>query len=428
MSYRAVFYQPGHFHAALTLREINPRLAEDVHVYADPGPERDAFVNLLQSFNQRDENPTRWRLHLHDGDNLLQRLIDDAAGDFVVLAGRNNAKLQTIAQLIDAGLHVLADKPWLTESGQLDSLQQALSGSALTMDIMTIRHEILARLSHQLVNSEDLFGGFGITSSNEPVIEIGSIHHLYKKVNGRPLQRPPWYYDVSVQGDGMVDIQSHMVEQAQWWVLDDAVCDYPRDFVLDSAERTNTPVPLQLFRDSTGLEQFPAALQSSVHDNVLQYACNGEINYRLRDVKIQQRAEWRQREPEGAGDMHHVLIRGKRCQLIVRQGPETHYRAEVHLKPANNNNNDFETILRREIEHWQSRFPGLSYETSDLGFRFIAPAELDHGHESHFPLVLDQFLDYLDAGTIPEAVTARIRSRYQLLAQARDLALQTSTE
>src|SRR5262249_22523403 len=30
--YRALFYEPGHFHATLTLRTPNPRLAPDIHV------------------------------------------------------------------------------------------------------------------------------------------------------------------------------------------------------------------------------------------------------------------------------------------------------------------------------------------------------------------------------------------------------------
>jgi hypothetical protein len=60
----AVFYETGHYHAALTLRTPNPRLAPDIHVYATPGPERQAFVTLVESFNTRADNPTHWRLHL----------------------------------------------------------------------------------------------------------------------------------------------------------------------------------------------------------------------------------------------------------------------------------------------------------------------------------------------------------------------------
>ena len=46
----------------------NPRRARDIHVYAIPGPEREAFVALVESFsfNARASNPTSWRLYLHE--------------------------------------------------------------------------------------------------------------------------------------------------------------------------------------------------------------------------------------------------------------------------------------------------------------------------------------------------------------------------
>ena len=120
---------------------------------------------------------------------------------------------------------------------------------------MTTRHSIITRLCHQVVQTPALFGGFDTDA--DPAIDIGSVHHIYKMVNGRPLRRPPWYYDIRIQGDGMVDVQSHMVEQAQWWVLDDDVGDFERDIILDDARRWTTPVPLDLFQDSTGLSGVP---------------------------------------------------------------------------------------------------------------------------------------------------------------------------
>jgi len=420
--HRAVFYEPGHFHAALTLRASQPRLAPDIHVYATPGPEREAFVALVESFNRRAEHPTHWRLHLHEGEQLLQRVIEDEQGDFVVLAGRNDTKLETIARLTQAGLHVLADKPWLTDSRQLPYLVQVTTGARLAMDIMTVRHSTLARLIAHIVHTPELFGTFVAPDSAAPAIDIGSVHHLYKWVNGRPLRRPAWYYDITVQGDGLVDIQSHMVEQAQWWVLGADVGDFTRDVVLDSASLWATPVPPALFHDSTGIDAYPEALQPAVRDGVLQYACNGEIGYRLRGICVRQRAEWRQREPEGTGDLHRLTVRGSRCAIHIRQGEETGYAATLHLEPAAGV--ALEPVLRTVLARWQEHFPGLAYEPSALGMRVLPPAALDHGHESHFALVLAAFLDHLERGVWPEALQARIRMRYTLLARARELALQ----
>ena len=225
--HRLLFYEPGHFHAALTLRNATTRVADDVHLYAHPGPDREAFLGLIDDFNSREENPTRWRVHVHEADDLLSRLIDERRGDAVVLAGKNADKLATIARLHEAGFNVLADKPWLTSSAALADLRRATSAAPLAMDIMTERHEIIARLRQRIVSSPQLFGQF-IQQSNEPAIEIASLHHLYKVVNGRPLVRPWWYYDVDIQGDGMVDIQSHLTDQVQWMVSGDNPQDFHR--------------------------------------------------------------------------------------------------------------------------------------------------------------------------------------------------------
>jgi predicted dehydrogenase len=421
--HRAVFYEPGHFHAALTLHAANPRLANDIHVYATPGPERQAFMALVQRFNQRAVSPTHWALHLHEGEQLLSRVVEESQGDFVVVAGRNDRKLETIAYLTQAGLHVLADKPWLTDSSQLPYLAQATAGPQLAMDIMTGQHSLLTRLITQVVQTPELFGTF-VTDQEEPSLDMASVHHLYKRVNGQPLQRPAWYYDTTVQGDGLVDVQSHMVQQAQAWILGTQGGDIDRDIVLDTARRWTTPVPVDLFHDSTGLDAYPEALCSSVRDGVLQYACNGEMGYRLRGVGVRQSTEWRQREPAGGRDLHRLTIRGSRCHILVRQGEETAYQAALYLQPAPGLERDLQACLLALLAQWQDPFPGLAYEASAPGWRLLPPPGLDHGHESHFPLVLDAFLKHLDHGAWPEALQARLRMRYTLLARARDLALQ----
>ena len=60
-----------------------------------------------------------------------------------------------------------------------------------------------------------MFGDFESAGADAPTIQIEGIHHLEKTVNGAPLRRPPWFFDVRVQGDGIADIPTHMVDQAQ---------------------------------------------------------------------------------------------------------------------------------------------------------------------------------------------------------------------
>ena len=413
-----LFLEPGHFHAALTLRTANPRTDPTIHLYARPGPDRDAFMALVRSFNARDDQPTGWNVRTHEAADPERALIEERRGDIVVLAGRNQPKLGTIARLHAAGLHVLADKPWLTEGTALPDLEQATAGWPLAMDIMTFRHEAIARLTQKIATDPQLFGAVE-GRPDEPAIDIQSVHHLLKVVNGAPLRRPSWYYDTCIQGDGLVDIQSHMVDQAQWILDDGPGFLFERDYELDDARRWSTPVPRDLFHASTGLDEFPEALEPRVDGGVLHLACNGEIRYRLRGVTVRQRAEWGQREPDGGGDAHRTTVRGERAAIIARRGPETGFRGELHVTPREPEPG-FETRLSERLAAWEAGMPGLTPRPSALGHEVVVPAALHTPHEAHFAMVLNDFLDLLDAGEWPALLAARIRARYTVLARARE--------
>ena len=413
-----LFLEPGHFHAALTLRVSNRRVDPAVHLYARPGPERDAFTALVRSFNSRAGDPTHWDLRVHETDPPERALVEERRGTIVVLAGRNRPKLGTIASLHAAGLHVLADKPWLTDPAALPDLERATAAWPLAMDIMTLRHDVAARLTHRIATSHELFGGL-VRSSAEPAIDLHSVHHLLKVVNGAPLERPPWYYDTRIQGNGLVDIQSHMTDQAQWLVGDGPGFDYGRDFDLEHARLWGTPVPLDLFRVSTGVEEFPETLAGPLEDGVLDLACNAEIRYRLRGVSVRQRAEWGQREPEGGGDVHRTTVRGERATILARRDPETAFRAELQVTPRVPDRS-FDRRLDEALARWGREFPGLSRRGSSHGHEIVIPDGLQTPHEAHFAMVLDDFLDVLDSNEWPGALAARIRSRYTLLANAHE--------
>jgi hypothetical protein len=92
-----------------------PRAADEVFVYAREGAELRDFLALVERFNRRSPNPTRWRPVVTTADDPLGRLVEERRGDVVILAGRNGGKARTIRRLHESGFHVLADKPWLVE-------------------------------------------------------------------------------------------------------------------------------------------------------------------------------------------------------------------------------------------------------------------------------------------------------------------------
>jgi hypothetical protein len=138
-------------------------------------------------------------------------------------------------------------------------------------------------------------------------------------------------------------------------------------------------------------------------------------------LHVRQKAEWGSREPEGGGDVVGARLRGTRATIRVVQGPETGYRSELHLEDPGSG--DLEGRLRAALDDWQAEFPGLDIAASDIGFQLLIPDTLRIGHEAQFPLVLDDFLDLVEAGPWPAHLAGRIRGRYTLLARAHERAL-----
>src|SRR2546427_1732544 len=268
-----LFLDPGHFHAALTLRVPQARAADEVFVYAREGAELGDFLALVERFNRRSPHPTRWRPVVTTSDDPLRRLGDERRGDVVVLAGKNGGKARTIRRPRESGSRVPADKPWLVEPAALEHVRASLAGWPLAAEIMTGRHDVAAGLVKRLVGDPTLFGAF---RDDGAAIEQESVHHLEKLVDDAPLRRPWWFFDVRVQGSGPVDIPTHVVDQAQWLVDGDAAAP-----ALLSARAWSTRVPAEAFRRITGEAGFPRELEPFVDDGALSYRCNAELVYRI---------------------------------------------------------------------------------------------------------------------------------------------------
>ena len=110
---RLMTLDPGHFHAALVQKEMYPGVARQAHVYAPLGADLVAHLQRVAGFNARRDNPTRWDLEIHAGPDALRRMLRERSGNLVVLSGRNRGKIDRILAAVEAGLNVLADKPWI---------------------------------------------------------------------------------------------------------------------------------------------------------------------------------------------------------------------------------------------------------------------------------------------------------------------------
>ncbi|MCZ6557346.1 MAG: hypothetical protein O7A69_06165 [SAR324 cluster bacterium] len=417
-----LFLDPGHFHAALTLREAHPLVNEEFFLYAEEGPHVRAFLDLIESFNGRAERPTRWRPQVTIAADPMERLMEERRGEAVVIAGKNDSKMESILRLHEAGFHVLADKPWLIAVEGLASLRLATATAPLAMDIMTGRFEVTHILPKRLTEEEEIFGTFQPPAEGGAAITMDSIHHLCKTVNGKPLLRPGWYFDVRVQGDGIVDIPCHLVDKVLWMMGGES-WDFDRDVELLSARRWATAVPPAPFAKVTGAEAYPPFLSGDLHDGVLQLLCNGEFSFRLRGVPVRLRGEWRLEAPPGGGDTYQFLIHGTRAVVAVEMNAHTQFQPRVFVRPLPGEQGVGEA-LRRALTGWQGEFPGLAAVPAPDGFELIIPAALRSTHEEHFPMVLAEFLGYLEAGAWPVALPNSLLTKYSLTARATALAQQ----
>src|SRR5580658_7130960 len=140
---RLIIAEPGHFHATLLQKDMYPTLDSLVSVYAPLGRDVIDYLSRIALFNSRAERPTHWELDVHLSADSMAALLRDKPGDIVVFTGKNRGKIDRIVSAIEAGLHVLADKPWIVASSDMPKLQQALElaerNNVAAYDIMTER-------------------------------------------------------------------------------------------------------------------------------------------------------------------------------------------------------------------------------------------------------------------------------------------------
>jgi predicted dehydrogenase len=360
---------------------------------------------------------------VYRGEDCLEKLIDEKRGDIVVLAGRNNTKMKNIDTLNRAGLAILADKPWVTTEEALPFLRSTMaSDRPLAADIMTERYEIATLLQKEFLAEENVFGRVRIEDDGSPAVFMECVHHLYKIVNEKPLVRPSWYFDIDVQGEGIVDTTIHLADMTQWMLFPGTPIDYEKDIELIEARRWATMVPLDKFAKITGTDQFHRAIREYVKDDVLDYFCNGELIYRIKGMPVHLREIWYLDEPPGGRDTHRSLIKGTRSDLMIRQLPETGFKTELLVVP-HENREQVEEAVQECLTKWSDRYPGLSTIPEKNALLIQIPDNLRTTHEQHFYRVRDAFIEHLDKGTAPPEHRSCTIAKYTLLAKARTKAL-----
>jgi hypothetical protein len=401
--HRIMVLDPGHFHAALPFMHSSHRIDDDIHVYAPQGQGVDSFVGMIETFNQRQEAPTSWRLQIHHSCDPLGDMLKERPGDIAVLAGKNRLKVANTAALAQAGIHVLADKPLVIEPQGLRFLHEALESNAVVLDMMTAREESLPRIQRELIADNELFGGFDTSAGD--AIYIESTHCLSKSVNGRQLIRPEWYFDVTEQGEGIVDVATHYADLV---LLMLGTGKSLPEFKLLAATHWPTLVSHGEFSAICGAEDWTESIRGAVRNNMLELMANGEIVAECAGVPLRIRIEWRQQSMPGITEGINLICRGVNCTIAVLRREAGSAVLDIIPRPGK------EHIVKMALSRRRERFEPIPGSTA-----LRLHVEENHpGHEAQFAATLNRFLDYIDTG-VTEREKAMLNAKYTLLMQAK---------
>ena len=402
---KLITVDPGHFHAALVQKIMYGQVSPDVYVFAPQGPDYLQHLDRIKSYNNRPVNPTSWNEIVYSGADFFEKMIAEKAGNVVVLSGNNRKKAEYITKSINAGLNVLADKPMIISPEDFQTLEDAFKTAkekgVLLYDIMTERYEVTTILQKLLSQNAKVFGTLTTGTKEEPAVTKISVHNFSKIVSGSPLLRPAWFFDVLQQGEGIVDVTTHLVDLVQWECFPEQILN-PSDIVMVSAKRWPTFISKEEFKGVTGFDDFPGYLQKDVKEGKLNVFSNGEMVYQIKGIFAKVSVEWRYQAPPGGGDTHYSVMHGTKCDLIIKQGAEEKFLPALYIENVKGlTMTDFTSELKEVVS-------SLPYDSLQIvavnknTLRIIVPEKYRVSHEEHFGQVTAKFLEYLKAGKLPE--------------------------
>lgn len=424
---RLITLDPGHFHAALIQKSMYSEIDTNVYVFAPAGEELEEHLKRIELYNMHPDNPTHWNEIVYQGAGYFETMLEDRPGNLVILAGNNLKKPGYIKGCVDAGMHVLADKPMAINNHSFELLKESFDAAeknkVLLYDIMTERSEITTLLQRELSMDTLLFGKLVNGTPENPAVTKESVHHFFKYVSGSPLKRPDWFFDVRQQGEGIADVTTHLIDLIHWECFPDTPIHYLEDIQMITARHWPTALTPEQFREVTGKEAYPSFLQRDVKDSLLNVYANGEIFYKVKGVTAKVSVVWNYQAPEGTGDTHYSIMRGTKANLVIRQGKEQQYKPALYAESLPGTDEaQFISSLERAVNNLQARYPGLELKKVPAGWEVLIPEQYKAGHEAHFAEVTQRFLQYIKAGKLPEWEVPNMLAKYYIIARAVEMA------
>jgi predicted dehydrogenase len=422
---KLITVDPGHFHAALVQKTMYPHVSPEVHVYAPQGPDYLQHIDRIKAYNARPLNPTNWNEIVYTGPDFFEKMLSDKSGNVVVLSGNNRKKTEYITKSINAGLNVLADKPMIISPEDFPALEASFKTAGekgvLLYDIMTERYEVTTILQKLLSQNSNIFGALTTGSKEEPAVTKISVHHFSKIVSGSPVLRPEWYFDVQQQGEGIVDVTTHLVDLVQWECFPEQILS-TEDINMISAKRWPTLISKDEFKGVTGFDYFPDYLQKDVKDGKLNVFSNGEMIYKIKGIFTKVSVEWKYQALPVGGDTHYSVMHGTKCDLIIKQGDDEKFLPTLYIENVKSHAmNEFSVKLKTVLGTLP--FDSLNIEeVNKNSLKINIPKKYRVGHEEHFGQVTAKFLEYMKEGKLPEWEVPGMITKYYTTTRALKLA------
>lgn len=423
---KLITLDPGHFHSALVQKPMYDNVDSVVHVFAPEGNDVQEHLKRIDTYNKRADDPTTWVEEVYTGADYLDKMLAEKPGNVVVIAGNNKLKTEYIKKSIDAGLNVFADKPMAIDSKSFELLKQAFDAAKekdlLLYDIMTERFEITTMLQREFSRLPEVFGVLQQGTPQDPAVTKESIHHYSKMVSGTPLIRPAWFFDVEQQGEGIVDVTTHLVDLVQWECFPGQVIN-ESDINITRARHWKTTLTPAQFEKVTGMTSYPEYLRKDVDaKGALGVYANGEINYQIKGINAKVSVIWNFEAPAGAGDTHFSIMKGSKANLIIRQGKEQNFKPVLYIEPLDKDDKAFESDLKAGLAKVQAGFPGIDVQRAGDIWTVTVPEKYHNGHEAHFGQVTEKYLGYLQNKNMPEWEVPNMITKYYVTTKALELA------
>jgi type 1 glutamine amidotransferase/predicted dehydrogenase len=417
---RIITLDPGHFHAALVQKTPLVGVDNNVSVYAPKGADLQQHLARITAYNNRKENPTQWKMQVYEGADYFEKMIAEKSGDIVVMAGNNAKKTASILRTVEAGMHVLADKPMCIDTKGYELLKKAFEvakkNEVLLYDIMTERSEITTLLQREISQVPEIFGSLKKGSVEDPSIIKESVHHFFKYVSGSPLIRPEWFMDTRQQGEGIVDVTTHLVDLVHWAAFPDTPLAI-KDATVLNGKRWPTEMTLDQYKAITGASFFADYLKKDLKDaNTLQIYANGEIDFKLKDIHAKVKVLWNYSTDVG-GDTHYSIMKGTKSHLEIRQGKEENFVPQLYLQPTS----DIQD-LAKAFDKIALKYPGIKLVNKGKEWLVEIPEKYRTGHEAHFGEVMERFLKYQKVNNLPDWEVPNMLLKYYVTTKGLEMA------